>query len=92
MGFVNEVISKEDFEKYKLKEIDSRYITGCTNSRGWTIDRSRDIYLRKVARGREEFAKESTWVLYWLGELIEIKLELIDFRKKMRIFRKFSGN
>jgi hypothetical protein len=27
-----------------------------------------------VARGREEFCNESTWTLYWHGDLIEIGL------------------
>ena len=51
MPFVNDFISSEDVRKYGLEEIDTHYVVGGTRSRQWTIDRSRDLYLRIVERG-----------------------------------------
>ena len=78
MAFVNEYIPAEDVKKYGIKEIDKRFVTGGTKSDQWTIDRERDIYLRCVSRGREEFRSESTWTLYWRGSLIYVDLKLTD--------------
>jgi hypothetical protein len=78
MAFINEFIPEEDVEKYGIEEVNKKYIVGGTNSGQWTIDRERNIYLRCVARGREEFRNESTWTLYWKGELISIELHLLD--------------
>lgn len=78
MPFVNERIMPADVEKYRLGEIDKRFIVGGTHARDWTIDRDRDIYLREVATGREEFASDSTWTLLWRGELIQVELTNIS--------------
>lgn len=77
MTFINEYIPEEDFEKYKLKEIDSNYHPG-TKARDWTVDRERDINLRQVSSGREEFAHETWWTLYWQGELLSLQLDVLD--------------
>jgi len=53
MAFVNEHIPQEDVEKYGLESIDKNFIVGGTNSRAWTIDRERNIYLRNVTRGEK---------------------------------------
>jgi hypothetical protein len=42
MAFVNEMISKEDFEKYDLEMINNRLPYGSPNSH-WTIDRERNV-------------------------------------------------
>jgi len=79
MAFVNEYIPKADMEKFQIKEIDQRVgINRRTNSDSWTIDRERGIYLRCVARGREEFARESAWTFFWNGQLIWVELEILD--------------
>jgi hypothetical protein len=77
MTFVNEHISKEDVEKYSLESIDKKFIVGGTNSRSWTIDRERDVYLRNLTRGREENRSESGWSLFWHGEWIYLELSVV---------------
>lgn len=78
MPFVNEYISKEDFEKYGLEKIDQRFIVGGVYARDWTIDRERDIYLRQVARGREEFMHISKWTFFWHGELLWLEVHSLS--------------
>lgn len=75
MAFVNEYISIKDFQDYGLEEIDKRFVLGRTRSPQWTIDRGANIYLRCVARGREETSHRSTWIFYWQGELLKVDLE-----------------
>lgn len=74
MAFVNEYIPEADSEKYGIKEINKRFLSTGTS---WTIDRERDIYLRNVAHGREEFRHQSTWTFYWHGELLVVKLDMV---------------
>lgn len=78
MAFVNEYIPEADLVKYGIEEIDKRFIVGNTHDHSWTIDRERDIYLRCVARGREEASHKSTWTFYWGGELMAVCLETVD--------------
>ena len=81
MAFINERIPEADVEKYGLEKIDdSLFGAGRTISRAWTVDRARDIYLRCVARGRDELSRISTWTFYWKGALIWFKWEVIDFK------------
>lgn len=82
MAFVNEYIAEADIEKYGIKDINQRFVVGGTSARDWTIDRERDIYLRNVANGREEFRYQSTWTFYWHGELLVVRLDLIEGRGK----------
>ncbi|RMH87402.1 hypothetical protein EBB59_13075 [Lysobacter pythonis] len=78
MTFVNEFIPAEDVEKYGLKEIDKHFIVGGTNARDWTIDRERDIYLRNVANGREDWRNQTKWTFYWRGEELTLHLDLLE--------------
>ena len=81
MTFINEFIAFEDVEKYKLKAIDEKFIVGGTNSRQWTIDRSRGIYLRNVARGggaEPEIRNQTKWSFLWCDELLTLRLDLLD--------------
>lgn len=86
MGFVNEYISDADVEKYNLKAIDEKFISGGTHARDWTIDRERNIYLRNVAMGRGlepggnkvNLSYQTTWTLYWRGDLLTMRLDLLD--------------
>lgn len=79
MTFVNEYITPEDYEKYKLKEIDDRFRG--MEAEQWTIDRERNSYLRRVHRGREETERESTWTFFWNGVLLVLRLDLLSYRK-----------
>jgi hypothetical protein len=78
MAFVNEYISEEDVAKYGLEDIDKNFIVGGTNSRSWTIDRERNIYLRNVMRGREEHKSLSGWTFFWHGQWIYLEMEVVD--------------
>jgi hypothetical protein len=78
MPFVNEFIPAEDVEKYGLKEIDKHFVVGGTNSRQWTIDRARGIYLRNVSRGREDWRNQTEWTFYWRGAELTLRLDLIE--------------
>ena len=83
MAFVNERIPEADVEKYGLEKIDDSFFgAGGTTSRAWTIDRARDIYLRCVARGRDELSHISTWTFYWKGALIWFRREALGVEKK----------
>jgi hypothetical protein len=80
MPFINEFIPAEDVEKYCLKAIDQKFIVGGTNSRQWTIDRERNIYLRNVARGggaEPEIRNQTKWSFFWCGELLTLRLDSI---------------
>jgi hypothetical protein len=74
MAFVNEFISLEDVEKYGIKAIDRRFLK-VTFEPDWTIDRERNVYLRFVGSGREEFADHKDCTLYWRGSLLLAQLE-----------------
>lgn len=79
MAFVNERISAEDREKYDLDRIESEPVMRVrAPQRQWTIDHEREIYLRTIDRGREEFSHCSTWHFYWRGELMTVCLEMLD--------------
>lgn len=73
MAFVNEYISAENIKKYGLEEIDRNFLK-VTFQPGWTIDKERDVYLRFVASGREEFATHKDCLLYWKGVLLTARL------------------
>lgn len=80
MAFMNEFIPAGDVDKYGLKAIDERFIANGTNSRQWTIDRDRDIYLRNVERGggnEPELRNRTTWTFYWHGTPLTLRLDLL---------------
>lgn len=78
MAFVNEYIPQEDLIKYDLDAINLKYLVGGTHARDWTIDRERNVYIRNVANGREEFFHESIWTLFYMNQLIEFGLSNIS--------------
>lgn len=80
VAFVNEYISEEDFKAYGLEEIDKKFVVGRVRSPQWTINRDANIYLRCVARGREERGHRSTWVFFWRGEMLKVYLENLDMK------------
>ena len=67
MPFVNEYIPAEDFEQYHLREIDKHHLVGGVNARQWTVNREQDSYLRRLTRGREDWAHVSEWTFRWSG-------------------------
>jgi len=73
MAFVNEFIPASDVVKYGIARVNRFYLKSDFRPH-WTIDRDRDIYLREVASGREEFAADYTYTLFWKGDLIELAL------------------
>ena len=73
MAFVNEFVPEDDVKKYGLEEIDQQYLRSCFHPE-WTFDRERDIYLREVQSGREEFANKHGFTLYWKGALMFVQL------------------
>lgn len=78
MPFVNEYIPQDDLIKYEIEAINLKYVVGGTRARDWTIDRERNIYIRNVANGREDFFHESTWTLFYKDQLIEFGLSNIS--------------
>lgn len=74
MTFINEFVSDEDINKYELNELWDRYHP-VSPSKGvrhlsWTVDKEKNIFLIHLKSGREEFANESTFLLWWNGEEI----------------------
>ena len=74
MAFMNEFIPSDDVVKYGIEAIDESY-SKFTSNPHWTVDRERDIYLRQVSVGKEEFANRSTFTFYWNGSLITVILD-----------------
>ena len=81
MTFINERVPAEDFEKYKVDQVnrDKRFHSAGIISQSWTIDRERNIYLRKIGGGGHASAmNKMTWSFFWKGELLVVKLALMD--------------
>jgi len=77
MAFINEYISAEDIKKFDIEAINKSYTCGGI-SRQWTIDRTRNIYLREVAAGVGHSGKNRVWHFYWHGDFIELKIEILS--------------
>lgn len=75
MAFANEYILEADYEKYGLHEVDEQHpptglLMGHANSRSWTIDRDREMYLRAFSNPTcLEDSEKTGWSFYWQGEL-----------------------
>jgi hypothetical protein len=70
MAFINEIVSEIDIEKYRLRDINQQYHFALRDMTcRWTVDRERDIYVRKMGTGREEFSSHTTFTFYWKGHL-----------------------
>lgn len=85
MAFVNEYIPEADVEKYGLAEIDNSNFGGTrTKSRDWTIDRERNIYLRRVGgQDRENLADNTdSWNFFWKGDLLWFRRKGFPSEKK----------
>jgi hypothetical protein len=73
MTFVNEYIPKDDVDKYNIEEIDN-FFRKAHFKPDWTIDRQRDVYLRFIMVGRDEYVGEFDFTLYWKGTLLFARL------------------
>lgn len=74
MSFLNEYIPEEDIRKYGIEEINRRFLKSDFKP-DWTVDRERNIYLRQVASGREEFATQKVYSFFWKTSLIIVRLD-----------------
>jgi hypothetical protein len=81
MAYVNEKISKEDFEKYNLSYIDKRW-GGGQFTMHWTIDRDREMWFRLyLTMGDQENSGAEIctyWNFYWKGSLILVETKTVD--------------
>jgi hypothetical protein len=94
MAFVNEYVSAEDANKYDLNGINRRFGKDTQIRFEWTIDRERDVFLRWIASGREEFASRVTMVLWYQGITIPVHLEVSgtgDYSKPTTTIWHLSG-
>jgi hypothetical protein len=92
MPFANEIASDADIAKYKLRDINLRYhpmLRDMTCS--WTVDRERDIFVRDMGTGREEFCNHHTFALHWKGTLVFWELATLDFSKDEGHYRTVWG-
>ncbi|MBU3055523.1 hypothetical protein [Pseudomonas indica] len=75
MAFVNEYIPADDIKKYDVEKINRSFLKS-NYKPSWTADRERDVYLRYMRSGREEFSNQSDFILYWKGILIRLRMEV----------------
>jgi hypothetical protein len=88
MGFVNEYITEADIKKYDIEGVDKKFIVEGVISRGWTIDRERDIWLMEVKvikevgpSGHPEPTSKRVFILSWRGERAKFVLDRIRWPK-----------
>lgn len=80
MAFVNEYVPEEDIKKYGLDEINQCYGKSSDVRPDWTVDRERDIYLRWIVTGEDEFRNQHDFTFYWKGTLIFVRLRVLNGR------------
>ncbi len=85
MPFVNEApISEADIEKYSLRTINASYGKNSAPYY-WTIDRERDIYLRMIQYGGNDYEfKQASFSFYWKGREIPVYLWLVKCESEGR--------
>jgi hypothetical protein len=76
MAFVTEKASEQDIEQYGLRAINKTYSKG--EEFDWTIDRERDIYLRKM-RFHWHDPSRSDFIFYWQQHLLPIKIRSVEY-------------
>ena len=84
MAFVNERIPEADVKKYGLEAIDEQHLVGRTNSRDWTIDRNRNIYLRQVTTYRDDMENITKWTFFWKGHLLWFDKKILEAKGERR--------
>jgi hypothetical protein len=75
MPFMNEYIPSEDVERFQIQAVDQRFHKG-HHKPHWTIDRERNVYLRHMQNGREEFSNRHTYYFYWKGSPLLVTLDV----------------
>lgn len=91
MAFVNEYISPEDRELYRLEAFEKRLGT-INPQRSWTIDRDRDIFLRiinpearKSEPGDPDARYEKDFQFHWKGYDYLVSTRLLD-AQELQVF------
>ena len=81
MAFINEKISAEDAEKYGIDEINKHFFFGPGDVHLWTIDREKNVYLRRMKNNREE-PTEHEVSFFWKGALFHIDFKVTGSGEK----------
>jgi hypothetical protein len=81
MSYINEYISQENLEKYNFQELNKLHRKGGQTSRGWTIDRGANIWLRQFYIESDHTQPDggytgiSAWNFYWKGVLMFVEVK-----------------
>ncbi len=75
MAFFNERISAEDADKYGIAEINKHFFFGPNAVHDWTIDRTKNVYLRLMKNDREK-PTEYEVSFFWKNALFHIDLKV----------------
>jgi hypothetical protein len=75
MAFVNEIVSDEDAKKYDFEGLSKTLRRKVWQLKeGWTIDRTRNIFLIWLGSGQEEFFRQNRFLLWWDGQILTIRI------------------
>jgi hypothetical protein len=83
MAFVNERITEDDLERYRIPEIERRIVVSDYLSPSTcTIDHERGIYLMAAAEERDDHRPTGLrgWVFVWHGYELWVETKLLEFR------------
>lgn len=78
MTFVTEKVTSQDIEKYGLPALNEIYRR--SSNYEWTIDRDRDIYLRRMGQSWQE-PEFKIFSFYWKGHELEIGLRSVSYER-----------
>lgn len=73
MPFVNEYMPEDDLAKYDIANINQKAAKSNFKPE-WTVDRSKDVYLRFMERDRG-FDRKHDFTFYWQGKLFWVSLK-----------------
>ncbi|MDR0762255.1 MAG: hypothetical protein LBF13_04325 [Campylobacteraceae bacterium] len=98
MAFVNEEISKEQYETYNMKATDVKW-RFAVPIMDWTIDKDRDIWLRLCCKHIDvNDAKDeinAAWNFYWKGAFFTVftkQLQILDNCAHIKILDMYIGD
>ncbi|GHT89758.1 hypothetical protein AGMMS49545_00900 [Betaproteobacteria bacterium] len=84
MTFVNERIPQEDMEKYQIEAINRCVVGGVDESirPSWTIDRERNIYLRRLINETEDHRPTGliAWNFFWNSHLFWVETKTLGWK------------
>lgn len=72
MTFVYEEMSEDDYKKYDIAFLGSRF--GGGHNRNWVRDEEADAYFKFANREIGGESRNATYLFYWEGELYEVVL------------------